>query len=228
MKILFWGSTKQNSGPDNVNKAIIRNLTDAFYWPDSDNKMLPSRGEIKKLLESKVVVVSGLSRRGYVIELLAKILRKKLVFILHGYFEIEAKINSVSNVGLGLMHERFLMKAADLILPVSRKCMYLMQAHCPQYADKMDYLYNGIEKDILLSVKPREKISGTVAAAGGYRKVKNNDVVSHVVENLDGKFVLNIYGTASKGEQHEKWKYTRHVKNIPHDLFLEQLSKTDI
>lgn len=228
MRILFWGSVRYNSGPDNVNKCIVQNLTETFCWTNSKRTLFPSVNDVKHLIKSNVVVISGLSRSVYIMAILTKLFGKKLVYILHGYFTYESKVNEDKKVGFGVMMERFILKMADLILPVSRKYMQQMQKWCPQYAHKMNYLYNGIDKETLKTIQPEEKVPGTLAATGGIRILKNNRIVAQIAEEMNGNIEFTIYGAMGNSTPPANWKHTICTGAIRHDAYLQRLCKTEL
>ena len=81
MRVLFYGSTAGNCGPDNVNKGMIKNLTNRFLWSMCKNKCFELLDLFVKLLFSRVVVVSGVSRKGKILFQTARWLKKRRVYI---------------------------------------------------------------------------------------------------------------------------------------------------
>ena len=57
-KFLFVGGTNGNTGPSNVNKGIVANLSDTFCIADSVNKAKKYRDEFIGVVRCKVIVVS--------------------------------------------------------------------------------------------------------------------------------------------------------------------------
>ena len=69
-KFLFVGGTNGNTGPANVNKGIVANLSDAFCIADSINKVKKYIDAFIGVVRCKVIVVSGMSKVGvYAIKL---------------------------------------------------------------------------------------------------------------------------------------------------------------
>jgi len=227
MEILFWGSVRYNSGPDNVNKGIVKNLTETFYWTNSKSSLFPSVNDVKHLIKSDVVVISGLSRDVYIMAILTKLFRKTLVYILHGYFAYESKVNESKKVGFGVMMERLILKMADLILPVSKKFMAWFHTMCPKYKYKTKYLYNGMEKDLLSRCVATSKIEGSIIATGGDRIVKCNDILAEVVESLYGDSKLEIYGCL-KNTVNNQYTYVKYMGNVQHMQFMQKLAQTEL
>lgn len=95
MKIfLFVGGTNGNTGPANVNKGIVANLSDAFCIADSVNKVKKYIDAFIGVARCKVIVVSGMSKVGVYAIKLAKLLNKKTVYIMHGCYEMECALKN--------------------------------------------------------------------------------------------------------------------------------------
>lgn len=227
MKILFWGLTKSNAGPDNINKGIVNNLTNRFWYVSMPGKYRELIDAIWKLLRSDVLVVSGVSRKGAILVAAAKVLRKKSVYLMHGCVEAECRLNGIQPNKQGLAQEAYLMKYADLLLPVSRRYMNWVREQYSQYAHKTDYIYNGVDKDLFIHPIEGIRRQGSVAVAGGMQPRKNNIVVAKAVETMHGKASLQIYGGVSKGPL-EQCCYSVRMGKLTNEQFLLHLSQTSL
>ena len=184
MKILFVGDVTANSGPSNVNKGMVQNLTHHFWWVRSKNKHTKLVESFWKCFFSDVVVVSGLSRQGMILAGLSKFLGKKVVYMMHGCAAYEIEVNQLKDRQKDFCQEKYLLEKADLLLPVSKRfCSWVCDRY-PQYAEKTGYLYNGIDASVLRGYEGTPKKPGTVAATGADRVIKNNIVIARVVENM--------------------------------------------
>ena len=220
VKILFWGDTARNNGPMNINKGIIANLTEPFVTVKRCGKYRDFIDACWKLTCSDVLVVSGVSRIGYLLVKAAKLLQKPSVYIMHGCGKYEIELNRVTCPGKGLEWEAYLLEKADLLLPVSEKFMHWVHGRYPEYAEKTKFLYNGIDKSLFDSAVVGQKKSGSVAVSGGLTPLKNNMPVLKAVEALQGKAFLTIYGASADGHR----TYARKVSKLPHDRFLQELA----
>lgn len=227
MKILFWGGTQGNNGPANINKGIVENLTVSFHSVRVRNKYLEMVEALWKLLFSDAVVVSGVSRKGSILVRFARLLGKKSVYLMHGCAEYEMRLNGQKGMNKGLEQERHLLENADLLLPVSEKFMHWFQERYPQFADKTEYLYNGMDADSLRALQPKEKVPGSIVATGADRRVKNNAVVAQVIEHMGGKANLEVYGWIYHGAP-EGFRYTKYMGAIPHKKYIEKLEETEL
>ena len=180
-----------------------------------------------KALVSNVVVVSGISRQGKILTGFAKFLKKKVVLIMHGCAAYEVVVNEQKNCEAMLEQERYLMEKADLLLPVSKKFRNWVQERYPQYADKTKYLYNGINKSLLVGGESSVKKKGLVIAAGADRVVKNNIKVAQAIEQMNGQAQLEIYGAICHGME-EEFEHAKYLGSIPYAMFMKKLSESEL
>ena len=120
-KFLFVGDTNGNTGPANVNKGIVANLSYAFCIADSVNKVKKYINAFIGVVRCKVIVVSGMSKVGVCAIKLAKLLNKKTVYIMHGCYEMECALNESAVDENSLQMEQYILHSVDLLLPVSER-----------------------------------------------------------------------------------------------------------
>jgi len=226
MKILFWSGKLGNNGPANVTKQYLQNIGGTFVKVNSCHKYGELIEGVWKLLFCDCVVVSGVSRKGALLVGFARIFGKKSVYIMHGCASYECEINKTTCSWQGLAQEKYLLKHATLLLPVSRKYMLWVQERYPQYARKTKYLYNGIDKDLLPKDVKVPKIPNSVIAAGGNGRLKGNDIVANAVEAINGQIRLEIYG-ALNGTVHNS-QCVRYMGRVPNDVFHQKLAQAEL
>lgn len=227
MKILFWGGTGGNIGPVNINKGVVPSLSDRFWTVTAQGKYRELLDALWKLLRSDVVMVSGVSRKGAILVVAAKLLGKKSVYLMHGCAEWECRLNGIQPNKKGLAQEVCLMKHADLLLPVSRRYMLWLKEQYPQYAGKMDYIYNGVDEKLFEYRRNGLREPGSVAVSGGMIPLKNNMSVVRAVEALDGKAYLRIYRGERKPLPGE-YRYAERMGTLPKAEFLHRLTQTEL
>lgn len=226
MRILFCGDRRGNAGPSNVNKGIVSNLTESFDYIKNQNKCLKLMELFFKGIWSSVIVVSGTSKLNCVAVAMGKLLRKKTVYIMHGYVAYEVVVNKQENVDAALAQERYILENADLLLPVSKKFMHWMHEKCPQYAHKTKYIYNGA----VLPAKKKDnyvKEKGKIIATGGDREIKNNRILSEIIEDLGGRLHLDVCGTIYH-KKPECYQYSCYLGIVSHSEFVERLKKAEL
>ena len=219
--ILFYGRTQGNSGPDNVNRAVYGHLGTKFL-PAGKGGVLR---DLKALRGCGTLLVSGLSRRGCLLTWAAKILGKRTVYLLHGCAVWEGEVNGLDNAGPA-RQERYLLSRCDRIVTVSRSYRDFLALRYPQYGEKLDFWYPGIPA--LSAGCGREKLPGTIVAAGADRPLKNNRALARAVEELDGAFSLEICGAACHGGAFGELRHSRYLGLLPQPCYWEKLDRTEI
>lgn len=192
-KYLFVGETNGNTGPSNVNKGIVANLTGNFRVADSKNKVVKYLSTIVNTFRCKVIIVSGMSRVGLYAIKLAKLLSKKTIYVMHGCYEMEMALNEAVPDDNSVKMEQFILHSVDLLLPVSKRYSELIQWKYPFCKKKTEYLYNGVDK-VSINYRANKHKNGNIIAIGGDQKLKNNIVVANAVAKLDDRKKLIVYG----------------------------------
>lgn len=201
-RYLFIGGKEGNTGPDNVNKRIVSNLPSNFFVINNGNKIKKYVNTFLYVVRCKIVIISGISKMGMYAMKLAKIFGKKTIYIMHGCNEIEFKINQMPPDQKALKYEKYFLYNADLILAVSERYSRFIQEKYPVCVDRMNYLFNGVDKmNFNFDAVQREK--GRIIAVGGDRKLKNNVVIANAMAKLDDSKKLMVYG------------YLYHPYNLP-------------
>jgi len=226
MKILFFGRTQGNSGPDNVNRAFYAHLTPAFLAASPGGRCIDLLKDLGKLLHADALVVSGLSRKGCILTAAAGVLGKKRIYIMHGCAEMEAEINGQKSTA-PIDQERWLMKQADLILAVSGKYRDFLADRFLEYAGKLDYLNPGVPELPYYNIVGGRR-SGSVMAAGADRAIKNNLPLARAVESLEGKLHLEICGAACHGDPFSAFRHTEYLGLLPREEYWDKLRQTEI
>lgn len=227
MKIFFVGGFKSNAGPINVNRSLRNNFTSTFVYVKSSNKYFKYIETVFKTIFSKVIVISGVGRDGVLAIKIAKILRKKVVYIMHGFAKYEAELNGeIDMAAKSLNYEKGILEKSDLILAVSKKFSLWLKDYLPQYSNKIDYLYNGVEKPVY--VIEQNKVDGKVIAVGGDRKTKNNIPVCNAVENLCGQATLKVFGVIHGDEKPTGWKYSSFEGLVSQEQLYHELATSQL
>lgn len=192
-KYLFVGETDGNTGPSNANKGIVANVTNSFYVADSKNKAKKYLSTIANTFLCEVVIVSGMSKIGLYSIKLAKFLKKKTIYIMHGCYEMESNLNEAVIDPKSVQMEQYILHNVDLLLPVSKRYAERIQNEYPFCSGKMAYLHNGVDK-VKLNYGTIERKKGRIIAVGGDRKLKNNIVVANAMTKMDDNKKLMVYG----------------------------------
>ncbi|MDM0960173.1 glycosyltransferase family 4 protein [Clostridium perfringens] len=227
MKFLFVGDYKGNSGPLNVNKNIIMNLNKKYMYISSTKKLIKILECILKTLFSKVIIVSGLCGSGKYCTKIAKILNKKVIYLMHGCVEYESKINQFTGLEEAINLEHYMLDKSDLILAVSSKFKDWLKIQYPQYNNKIDFLNNGI-KPVEFDSKISYKKENNIIAIGGNRKIKNNEVVCNAVESLEGVLRFKVFGPVYSNVEVKSYRYTDYLGLIPQEELFNEMKKAKV
>lgn len=235
MNILFIGDYKANTGPSNVNKNLKKYLSNEVLYLNSKNIIMKSIELIVKTFYSKVIIISGVSRINLIAIKLAKLLDKKMIYILHGCIEYENKINNLNNSG-GETIEKECFESAHCILAVSENYMRWFKEYYPKYKYKTSYLNNGIEWEVLDKVRnitSIEREPNTIITMGGGRPQKNNVKICEAIKLLNNKSgnKLKLIVLGRDYEDTEKIKsydFVDYVGQVNHDEIYIYLKKAGI
>ena len=224
---LFVGATDGNTGPANVNKGIVANLSDAFCIADSVNKVKKYIDAFIGVVRCKVIVVSGMSKVGVYAIKLAKLLNKKTVYIMHGCYEMECALNESAVDENSLQMEHYILHSVDLLLPVSERYSQIIQEKYPFCKGKTAYLHKGVEK-INLEHGGVQREKGRIIAVGGDRKLKNNITVARAMAKLGADRVLTVYGHLYNPKNLPQGKNIEFKGLVPQTQLYEEMQKSEL
>lgn len=176
-KFFFLGEWWENNGPSNVNRYLKENNDGSMYCLS-----FPRITRIERIVRCIIhnpIVISGWAKR---VELfLMYIFRKKVFFLVHGYFKYENEVNNLHRPELYAENEEFGFRISKKIIAVSENYSLWLKNMLPRYADKITFVNNGI------NISRREKISKepfSIAVTGGNTRIKNNRNLCLAVQSL--------------------------------------------
>lgn len=233
MKILLIGEYRYNGGPSNVNKKIIENLNGDIMYIKSTSKFKKLLELIVKIFKSDVVVFSGNSSHTSILCKFSKILNKKNVYIMHGYFKYEVELNNLQGYEKEIRSEEKTLKNVDKILCVSEKYMNFIKTKLPNYSYKIDFFNNGVEIKKGYNHIPTTNNSFKIALFGGSRPSKNNEPVCLAVQKLieeNFDIEINVFGRNFANDEGflRKYKFVNYLGHIEQKQLYKELEKIDI
>lgn len=226
-KYLFVGGTDGNTGPSNVNKGIVANLTSNFYVADSKNKVAKYWSALINTFRCEVVVVSGMSKVGVYAIKLAKLLNKATIYIMHGCYEIETELNEAVVDTNSIQMEQYILHNVTLLLPVSERYSQLIQERYPFCKGKTAFLHNGVER-VKLNYNQICREKGRIIAVGGDRKLKNNISIANAVAKLDSSKKLVVYGHLYHPDDLPKGDNIEFKGLVPQEQLYEEMQKSEL
>lgn len=235
MNIVFIGDCDYNTGPSNVNKSFRRYLSEQIYFLKYKQKIVRAAEAAVSVLKAEAVIISGLSIINGLALNEAAILKKPVIYIMHGCYAYECEINRFNKDNKALQLEKKMLEKASIIVTVSEKYMNLVAAHFPEYKNKLTYINNGIEWSDFVNVCNHTDSCDPymILSMGGGRPQKNNIVVCDAVQILNEKyhkpFQYIVLGRDYQDTPKIKQKkYTNYVGQVSRKEVLEWLEKTSI
>ena len=187
MRILFIGGYKSPGGPNEVNRNLLKHIADKVVALKSRYRKIQVLESILPIFRCDIVIFSGLMFTPVQLRL-AKALKKKIIYIMHGCSKIEN----------GHIDEReeSILSDSDRILCVSKTYSELIQKLYPKFSNKVFVLFNGInwdEFDLIRNNLKTGREKNRIILFGGGRKIKNNLIVCQAVHELNQESDLNLH-----------------------------------
>ncbi|WP_074714613.1 glycosyltransferase family 4 protein [Ruminococcus flavefaciens] len=195
-KIFFYGRYKRNTGPQNVNRALIDLKDSELLYVRFSNKYIRGVETFLKSKLCKCVLISGICTKRS-LDLICKN-NKNVCYLMHGCLEYENDINNegLSEELIGL--EKEILEKSSKIICVSQYYAQWVADRYPIYKDKIYYANNGL---VLEDRKIQRKEEYSVAVSGGNRPIKNNDKVYKAIKKLGQEGIkckLYVFGEVSE------------------------------
>ena len=147
MHLFLLGDFVSSTGPGIANSQIKESLELKYNVNVLSNSkldlLLNLYNQIKK---NDVLIICSYSKVDYIAIKIAKILRKKIVYIMHGCVTYEKKMNnpSISSKKFKKIDkfENYIFENVDKIICVSKHFMNFMIEYKSVYKNKYDYIFN--------------------------------------------------------------------------------------
>ena len=193
MRIFLAGDSITGTGPANVTKYYIKYLPKGTLFQKRRSKPARAAEILINTIRSDVVVYSGYSKQNILGLKLAKKLKKPSAYIMHGCVEYENEINLEPDEVMNSV-ERRTLEMADLIIAVSKNFSEWLKEHYPEHADKIDYITNGIDTDLMHNARKRtEKMRHMILSIGGGMPRKKIVYICEAVQKLRGSYDPDMY-----------------------------------
>ncbi len=234
MKIMFVGDCDLNTGPSNVNKEFKKILSDRVSFFKFKIKILRAIETVIKVLKSDVIIISGISYINNLALKEAVFFKKKIIYIMHGYYAYEEKLNKFKHNEKKVKNEEYLLEKADKIITVSEKYMRFILNYFPNYKEKLTFINNGIDWKQYENIKiEKERDPYLIVSMGGGRPQKNNLIICEAVTLLNEKYNFP-FKFVVLGRDYEDTvlikqnKYTNYVGQVSREKVKEWLKKSSI
>lgn len=234
-KTLFIGPFLGNTGPENVNRAIIENWSQEIIVPQGESKIQKLISLLYGLKTCDVVLSATYDWLGYLLALVCGKLRKPYIAIVHGYLPYEDKIN---NLGIKqetcIQYDKWLRNSTKIIVfsGIQKK---MISEFLPEVENKIVACPMAIKKRELCSVERNNTIP-IIAVSGGTRPIKQNEKAFNAVRELCKKGTIcefRIYGRNYCGDiaAFAKNCYGGTVKfmgQVSNENFMKDLQEIDL
>jgi len=233
MKVFIVGDHRTGTGPANVTKEYIKALP-AYCDKVLFQKMVSKAARVPELFiktkMSDVVLFSGYSKQNLLGIKLAKMFGKKTAYLMHGCVEHENMINGVPNEEMNKC-ERATMTGVDAIYAVSERFGKWLRENYPEYADKVDFVTNGI--DGLGSVT--ESSGGDKAAiftiGGGMPRKKIKHICEAISKLNEGGLEMSLTVVGDRGLDTDiinSYSFVNNLGIVSHEKVKELFEKSDL
>jgi len=238
MKIFFVGDFKSNTGPGIANQSIRKGLfkKNNVVFSKATNNFTRVLEIIMYTFTSDGICFCSFSKVNIIGIKIARAFNKKTFYIMHGYSTLENKINNLVITNEEIMKinsfEKYIFKKVDRIFCVSKLFMNYMKEVEPDYKEKFDYIYTGLDlKEITVAAKQYsiKKNKQQIVSIGGGMKQKNNLAVCMAIDKLNKEKNMNLKYIVIGLPYTEKericaYDFVTYYDELPHKKVLEILA----
>ena len=229
--IYYMGDFVSDNGPAIVNKSYQKYLSKQCYICRTNNKFIRVVQFIIHLLNTRILLISGLSKFHLIAIKIAKKLKVKVVYLMHGYNKMEYEINNIPLSARKLEKvESQILKEADKIICVSKIFADYMKKQRTDIADKIDFVSNGVAYK-KYKKRSTKKDMYTIISVGGGIRIKNNLDVCKAIEQIDNsqriKFIV-IGPKKQDGNLISKYEFVEYYEQLPHDEVIKKMQTSDL
>lgn len=227
--IYYMGDFCTNSGPAIVNKNYYNYMKEKSYICKTNSKIVRLLHFLYYIRKCNVLLISGLSRFHLVSAKEAKKMKKKVVYLMHGYCKLEYTISNVPMEERFLQHtEEQLLNVVDKVICVSEKFCQLMKKNRMDISKKFDFVNNGIERISNLQYKKNKENNKKkiIVSVGGGVKIKNNLNVCKAIKRIDNEKIdfIVIGQLGQDGEKIKQYNFVKYYESLSHAEVLKKMS----
>lgn len=225
MKIFFIGDFCSNNGPASVNKALRKIMPNNTLYSVETKQYKRIIELFMKIWQADLILFSGLSKINIIGFKIAKLLRKKSAYLMHGSHFIESKLNQNPDQNL-IKIENKVLELAPTIICVSENFMNCIKKKYPQYESKITYTNNGIDWDMVVLSKYNniKREESMLLSVGGGVPLKKIEVICKAIDHLNVKKGYNLKLTVIGANGSD----TNKIKSYPFVTYIEKIDKKDM
>lgn len=240
MKVLFVGDFKLNTGPALANKLLVKGINEENkIITNQTNKFLRIVEFIFKIFLCTDVCFCSFSKFNKAGIRVAKLFKKNVYYIMHGYKSYEYQMNSANfekSIYTDIKKlEKYIFSEVDRIFCVSQKFKFFMQQEQPTYSHKFDYNYNGIDTEIYANSKNirTSKKERQIMSVGGGMPQKNNLTICKAIELLNDTYNMNLSfivvgNSFGQKETFKKYDFVDYYEKLPHGKVISLMLESQL
>lgn len=231
MKLFIVGDFLGSTGPAVVNKTLLKEDSSILY-SSSKSKLGRIFELIIKIYMCDFVVFSGLSKIDLLGFRVAKLLKKKSAYLMHGYSKVESHIEgNISTEWLEL--EEKVLKRAPLIICVSKRFMEFLKKDNENLKDKLRYIMNPIDTKKFENNSKKYRDNNLIMSVGGGSPRKNIlkicEAINYINLNQGKDYKLIVIGKENKDTENiKKYKFVEYIENVPYEYMQEYYLKSKL
>lgn len=228
---LLVGNYSRNAGPANVNRSLIESADKSMIYIRFNSRYLRRLEQLLKCVCYHTIVFSGgVPSLEFSI---GRLLRKRIVYIMHGCSKYENVINRLELSEKKLMKEQMILKYVTKIVAVSTKYAEWVKREFPEYAHKVTYVNNSLEiSECFFSHLAHTDTKRIVALTGGNRPQKRNYIVCQAIEKLNAEgwnISVYVFGRLYKnGESIFNFSFVERMGHMDKTMYYEELKRADL
>lgn len=238
MKVLFLTDLTGNSGSVNANRSIIK------HWPKDDEVQIlksikPLAGlceALTKAIKSDVVISPGTRWFEMISHFILGFFKKPFVCFNHGYVPFENEINNLGYSRRKIRAIKRHLATSDLVVANSQFQAIFIERCQPDLIGKTNWSTLGIDRfEQEQKKEPLTRNYYIIAASGGTRRVKGNDIVVEALSKLRDRgvpFRFVVYGEIDKNDPLvQEYKGCEDIQfkgQVSQDLFIKDLLDVDL
>lgn len=233
-KVFFLGDFNSNTGPAIANNNFISATKNQVMYVKYYKMVTRFIEMLINTLKSDAVCICSFSKVDFISIRISKILRKKVFYIMHGWIEYETKINGES-IEKRNQQERQIIKNVDKIYCVSEIFRNFMLENMPEYKNKFEYVYNGIEwKNISHFKKSNiKKENYQILSTGGLIPIKHNlnvcEAIKKINDNQNKKIKYVIIGKGYGLQTNlQRYDFVEYYEELSYEDVMEKMQESYI
>lgn len=237
-RIFLVGDFKTNTGPAIANKALKKALTKKNEAGVTIG-FSSAKSRIGRLFEvfwatirSDAVCYCGFSELNVFGIRIAKLLRKKSAYLMHGYVELESELNHFEVDPKRIKAERYILKQVDTLICVSELLATKVKERYPKRKN-VHVVYNIVGLPSKKSSVHRNKLQ--VMSTGGGMPQKNNLIVCEAIKKInkersDDKKIKYVIIGKSYGLEKEflKYDFVDYLGEVSHERCIELMQESKV